>query len=630
MMQGHSYDNYLGTADRGDGFTLDAGGQPVNSNWLPNGRSIRAHRLSSTLQSSDAPIDSLRASRMQFDGGTNNGFVQSIEVSVPGADAGVAMGYWTKDDLPFYHALAQTFPVADRWFASFLGPALPNRRFLVAGTSNGLIDELPFGNSDYPAAGTIFDSLAKHSISWVNYQGTVRKPSVLLPRVFARPGLIAGRRILRGLSAINPFPMTSLRGRTNFTADVYPIGLSQVRHVRELSRFFADTGTGALPSVSIVDPDFEAFSGRNPQDVSVAEEFVAAVVNAVMRGPGWPGTLLIWLHDNGGGYYDHVPPPAAVPPDDIPGRSLFDRARFALLLPFVRQVRVANAGPRTFDRLGFRVPAVVVSPYARTNFVSSTVYDHTSVLALIERKWNLPPLTRRDAAAEPPLDMLDFDGPPAFLLPPALPDPSIDPFRPRPSRNDAATAFTIGSTRDLSLRLFNVMAAWGVGFLAFGGADFWFQSVTLAALALLTVRGVRASGFWRQWVFWRPREQPRLVAIYNSAFALITLSAFCALISSELYLYGPFHIAGHRPVGNILGLYTATYFWNLIDAIPALEITGTLHWDSPLQVSGVWGELFLLMFRLLVLSPALGVIVQAARGDKPEGKNRAPEKPDAG
>ena len=78
-----------------------------------------------------------------------------------------------------------------------------------------------------------------------------------------------------------------------------------------------------------------------------------------------------------------------------------------------------------FDRLGIRVPAVLVSPYARPEHVCSEVFDHTSVLKLVEQKWNLPPLTRRDAAATSPLSMLDLTGPPAFLEPPSLPKPAL-------------------------------------------------------------------------------------------------------------------------------------------------------------------------------------------------------------
>jgi phospholipase C len=84
-----------------------------------------------------------------------------------------------------------------------------------------------------------------------------------------------------------------------------------------------------------------------------------------------------------------------------------------------------NQGPHRYDRYGFRVPAVIVSPYARPGYVCSETFDHTSALKLVEEKWNLPALTARDAAARAPLAALDLDGAPAFLAPPVLPDPSL-------------------------------------------------------------------------------------------------------------------------------------------------------------------------------------------------------------
>jgi phospholipase C len=95
---------------------------------------------------------------------------------------------------------------------------------------------------------------------------------------------------------------------------------------------------------------------------------------------------------------------------------------------FPKKVKVASnldAGPHHYDRYGFRVPAVLVSPYGRPQHVCSEVLDHTSVLKLVEQKWNLPPLTARDAAAASPLSALDLTGPPAFLEPPSLPKPTL-------------------------------------------------------------------------------------------------------------------------------------------------------------------------------------------------------------
>jgi len=120
-----------------------------------------------------------------------------------------------------------------------------------------------------------------------------------------------------------------------------------------------------------------------------------------------------------------------VPPDDVEGRSLIGSPTKlqAFLRPFlpglVESKENLDRGPHWYDRYGFRVPAVIVSPYARPDYVCSTVLDHTSVLKLVEEKWNLPALTARDAEAAAPWDALDLASPPAFLHPPDLPEPAL-------------------------------------------------------------------------------------------------------------------------------------------------------------------------------------------------------------
>jgi len=129
-----------------------------------------------------------------------------------------------------------------------------------------------------------------------------------------------------------------------------------------------------------------------------------------------------------------VLPPEAVAPDDVPARNwqLSDRwARWLLRIISAKSLadlENADCGPVTYERYGFRVPAVIVSPYARPEFVLSDDLDHTSVLKLIEEKWNLPPLTRRDAAAVSPLGALDLTAPPAFSKPPVLREAKGGPF----------------------------------------------------------------------------------------------------------------------------------------------------------------------------------------------------------
>src|ERR1700741_4097878 len=157
-------------------------------------------------------------------------------------------------------------------------------------------------------------------------------------------------------------------GNKSFTADLYPLGVAAcVRHLRRTERFFADADAGRLPAVSIVDPDFEKYSEENPQDISRGESFAAEVINRVMAGPAWPHTLLIWLYDEHGGYYDHVPPPEAGAPDDGPARNfILDMPRWlrTVLTPGLRRPRLRQAaeaaGPRA--AVGFVGPSAAAAP----------------------------------------------------------------------------------------------------------------------------------------------------------------------------------------------------------------------------------------------------------------------------
>jgi phospholipase C len=359
MMENHSYDNKLGMLGRAgaDGFTLGKGGKPVETNPYPGGKKIQhAFRMPTTCQLTGQPSQEWEQSHIQYASGKNDGFVEST--SGP-----VAMGYWQQQDQPFYYSLASQFPIADRYFCSVLGQTFPNRRYLLAATSLGMVDDtFPLG---YPKNGTLFDALDKYGISWRNYYDTT--PSTLL------------------------FPQLYF---SNFGKKVVP-----------LTQFFHDAADGHLPGYCIVDPDYSTHSEEDPQNIALGETFAAQVVNAVMHGKDWATTLLIWTYDEHGGYYDHVPPPRAIPPDGIPPSP-------------------PNGEPKYdgFARYGFRVPCAFVSPWARKDHVSHTVYDHSSICKLVETKWNLPAMTYRDANAANMLDMLDLRHP-AFIEPPTLAEP---------------------------------------------------------------------------------------------------------------------------------------------------------------------------------------------------------------
>ena len=179
MMENHSYDNYLGMLERGDALPKDGDGPISVTNPGPDGNAVAPYHLETTKQEVGVPCQSWAATHRQWHDGLNDGFVQSAAEQGRRADPRLAMGYWTATDLPFYYGLAQTFPLADRWFSSCLGPTFPNRRFLVAGTANGLTSDRLTETFDYPANGTIFDLLTRHDISWANYHPVPHRRPVM-------------------------------------------------------------------------------------------------------------------------------------------------------------------------------------------------------------------------------------------------------------------------------------------------------------------------------------------------------------------------------------------------------------------------------------------------------------------
>jgi phospholipase C len=393
MMENHSYDNFLGTLSprrrngRADGFTMrasavtppdewdaDGGWNPdgvVASNPNGAGQYQNAFHMSTTCQHSGSPTQEWSASHEQYDNGRLDGFVTGVSYGASGPAGPVSMAYWNAGDLPVLYSLAAAFPIADRWFQSVLGQTDPNRRFLIAGTAAGMTDDIDVSVSPdirgiiqdttlpLPANGTIFDRLDAYGISFTNY--TASYPTGTTSELYPADDA--------ALTALNEKPLQ---------AD-------------GVGDFFADCETGSLPAFSFLDENYSTQSQENPQDIVIGEQLIYDVVNALAGSPNWSSTLLVINYDEHGGYFDHVAPPVALVPDAIPpiiepGQSIYDG----------------------FGRYGFRVPALVISPYSQQDWVTHTVYDHTSILAMIERKWNLPAMTLRDANANDLTGFLDM------------------------------------------------------------------------------------------------------------------------------------------------------------------------------------------------------------------------------
>jgi phospholipase C len=373
MMENHSFDNYFGMlpwhvasrAGQIDGWpAIEADGRPTTTQTDPSGNTYRAFPLPDACQPRGVS-QSWDSSHLAYNGGRLDGFLQQSSEE--------AVGYWDEALLPFYSSLGATFPVCDRYFSSTLCQTYPNRVFMMAATAAGLISTDTPPPMVQPPNGHIFQVLDAHNVSWADYYTNLPTPGLFYPSIVTSDAS----------HFIGPHAVPNLTA-----AD-----------------FQAVCQANLLPSVVMVESDYEFASEENPQDIQAGQYFVDLVVQALMGSPAWSSSLLIFTYDEHGGYYDHVPPPAALSPGDGTHPQV-------------------HAGQSTYGDdytlYGFRVPTVIVSPFAKSNFVSHTVYDHTSWLATIQRKWNLPALTFRDANANHLGDCLVSSGAPPFATPPAL------------------------------------------------------------------------------------------------------------------------------------------------------------------------------------------------------------------
>ena len=373
MQENRSFDHYLGRL-HSEGKRKSEG-EPANASnpdpTSPTGAFIG--NFHQTRYCEVADLDhSWSGTHREWDGGAMDGFTaQNVDPDDPTGSR--TIGWYDRQDLPFYYKLYKRFATADRYFCSVLSQTFPNRFYLLAATSFGHIrNDFPMSTNDWaPAGGTIFERLDQGGVTWKIYASQ-----------FGFASLFAYVRNTRA-------------------ANVVPI-----------ANYFTDAQNGTLPQVAFVDPIFLGAPNvendeHPPANVQVGQEFVSRVVRALFTSPQWSSSALFLTYDEHGGYYDHVPPPPACQPDGI--------------LPMLNMTDV----PGDFDRFGIRVPFVAVSPYSRRKFVSHRNYDHTSILRFIETRFDLPALTARDANADPMLDLFDFRRP-RFRRPPSLPVAVID------------------------------------------------------------------------------------------------------------------------------------------------------------------------------------------------------------
>jgi len=290
---------------------------------------------------------------------TNSGFITNYGATLkyqkadtaghwnilPGTLETDIMGVFTPQSLPILSSLAKGYAVCDHWFGSAPTETLPNRAFALMATSQGHLDD----SVKVYTAPSIFTLLGAHGGTWAIY-------------------------------GYDQLPLSQ--------QSVADITQAPAGHFGKFQDFANAVGAGTLANFVFLEPSWgsQGNSQHPNYDVSAGEALIAQVYNTLFGSKVWNSTLFIITYDEHGGCYDHVAPPTnATPPDNSAGQFAFP-----------------------FTRFGPRVPTVLVSPWIpagtvyrapSTGGATSVPFDHTSVLSTVEKRFGLPPLTKRDAAA---------------------------------------------------------------------------------------------------------------------------------------------------------------------------------------------------------------------------------------
>jgi phospholipase C len=358
LQENHTFDNYFGTYRGADGIPAGTC-MPVDPAGGRKPCVLPYHIGHQAITDLD---HSSFAARLDLSRGRMTGFV--LAQTLRSANGRQAMGYYNGSDLPFYWNMADRYVLFDHFFSSALGGSYANHVYWVAAGTGHAINYSPSHKGanvtdSVPPNGlritTIFDRLQRAGLSWKFYVQNY-DPEITY-------------RTLRHLTNANRASQAvwvPLLDIPRFLKS--PVLMS---HIADLSEYYRDLRDGTLPDVAYMVPS--GASEHPPGSIATGQRFVRGLVNALMASKEWSDSAFMMAYDDWGGWYDHVPPPS----------------------------RDANGD-------GFRVPAMLVSPYARQHAIIHTALDFTSMLKFIEYNWDLRPLTRLDATAGNLRSAFDF------------------------------------------------------------------------------------------------------------------------------------------------------------------------------------------------------------------------------
>lgn len=371
MQQNHTFDNYFGAYPGVEGPPADICLPVSFSETDDNEDSCVA-----PFQIDDHPISDLSHTDdmfiAQYRDGQMDGFVAAQNDMHE--DGELAMGYYAGDSVGYYWNLADEYVLFDRYFTSAHNGSIMNRMFWVSGSPGTGKNRVPV--TGFEDINTIFDVLHERGISWKFYIKNYD------------PNL--NYRSLEVLDYLPPqIQWVPLLSMDRFLDDPE---LSS--RIVDLDEYYKDLENNTLPAVSYV---LLLGATEHPlADIRLGQRAIRTMIQTLLQSDYWESSAFFITYDDWGGWYDHVPPP-----------------------------RVDQYG------YGFRVPALLVSPYARRGFVDHTQLDHTSILKFIESNWNIPPLAERDARANNFTSAFDFSSPPrspVFISSSrAEPEPGVEP-----------------------------------------------------------------------------------------------------------------------------------------------------------------------------------------------------------
>ena len=344
ILENHSFDQMLGDLKQ---IYPDMDGvdrKNLKSNPDGKGNQVLQSEMRETQMVSDPCHETVDVLEQLKDG--NQGLVSNFLKHYPYAlekEQQAIMGFYPLHFLPALHPLAKNYTICDHWFSSLPGPTWPNRFFALTGTTRGMV-KMPAGTKDLQMVenqtqDTIFDRLDERGKTW---------------NIF-----------------YYDFPSSVILKRQREPSE---------RAKYKTIKYFFDAcqeSASSFPEFCFIEPKYFGLDQNDdhpPHNVMKSQKLMADVYNAIRSNNElWQSCLLVICYDEHGGLFDHVVPPRAVPPDTYKTQY-------------------------TFDQLGVRVPAVLVSPWVKA-CVEKTCFDHTSLLKYLVNKWGLAPLGERVAAA---------------------------------------------------------------------------------------------------------------------------------------------------------------------------------------------------------------------------------------